>query len=251
MEKTKLWKIYQSIPRPPREELVNFLKNLPEDKKPTTITDLGCGGMYDTEYLLKLGYKVNAIDANINEKRQKEVLNNQTPEQKNNVSIQKQFLENLNLPKSDMLFSLYTLPFCKENKFSEMLINIVKSINPNGYFLGNFFANKNMLSNDGEKAREFSTEQISNLFDYLGFSYSLTVLDGEKTKMGVAPDKDHNLTYISVEAQAPEQLPSLDPKEIEKILGICQNEENTSEIEKDFDTKSTFTDYEDKNNLIE
>ena len=56
-----------------------------------------------------------------------------------------------------------------------MIINIVKSINPNGYFLGNFFANKNLLAKDGENAREFSAEQISNLFDYLGFNFSLKV----------------------------------------------------------------------------
>ena len=97
---------------------IKFLENLPKGKV-QTVTDLGCGGLYDTEYLIKQGYNVTAIDANLDEKRQREVISSLTNEQKNNVSIEQQYFENLNLPKTDLLYTFYSLPY-----FLHLIVNI-------------------------------------------------------------------------------------------------------------------------------
>ena len=213
------WEEYQSIRKPPNTFLLNFLKNVPKAQF-SSIIDLGCGAMQDTEYLLKQGYPVAAIDANLNEKRRDEVLNNLTPEQKGNAHFERQFLENLNLPKTDFLFSFSTLPFCSKEGFASSIINIAQSINPNGYFLGTFFAPGNMLAGDGKYAREFDKTQIETLFNYLGFKSSVTEYNSEHTANGSVPDPNHNLTSILVSAQAPEQLPEITEEKINQILGL-------------------------------
>ena len=239
MVKKANWTGYQSIERQARTTLVDFLKGLPKDAKIESVTDLCCGGMYDTEYLLSQGYHVTATDATLNEQRINSIVNGPNPDAKKLLRVDEQFLENLDLPKTDLLYCFASLPFCDEKYFANMITNIAESINPNGYFLGTFFANHNMISADGRVGREFNKEQIETLFNYLGFNASVSTYNSEQTASGQKPDKNHNLTTILVKAQAPEQLPEINLEKIQEILGLPSPQKTSEESNRDYPSPVT------------
>lgn len=104
-----------------------------------TVIDLGCGSGNDTVYLLKKGKKVTAIDAYLNEDY---ILNRITNETINNLTMIKDTMENIQLPKSDVILSLFVLPFCNPSQFNEVWQKVTSSINKNGYLVSNLFGER-------------------------------------------------------------------------------------------------------------
>ncbi len=110
-----------------------FKLKLDNNLKGKNAIDMGCGAGNDTVFLLEKGFEVTAIDS---EPQVKEVLSRRAENQQNlNVVIDD--FSKVQLLKADLINANYSLFFVKKN-FNEMLKNVLKSINKNGYFVGNF-----------------------------------------------------------------------------------------------------------------
>ena len=110
-----------------------FKLKLDNNLKGKNAIDMGCGAGNDTVFLLEKGFEVTAIDS---EPQVKEVLSRRAENQQNlNVVIDD--FSKVKLLKADLINANYSLFFVKKD-FNEMLKNVLKSINKNGYFVGNF-----------------------------------------------------------------------------------------------------------------
>ena len=110
-----------------------FKLKLDNNLKGKNAIDMGCGAGNDTVFLLEKGFEVTAIDS---EPQVKEVLSRRAENQQNlNVVIDD--FSKVQLLKADLINANYSLFFVKKD-FNEMLKNVLKSINKNGYFVGNF-----------------------------------------------------------------------------------------------------------------
>lgn len=150
---------YKKTSNATNHKLIENIKELSTDIQ--NIIELGCGVGRDTVYLLKNGYNVLGIDKEATESLIRAKL---TENENSNFKFIQSDFENLNkLPKTDLVLSLFSLPFCSPNKFDELWENICNSISDGKYFLGNFFA-----KNDEWKFKKemtfMSLEEVKNLF---------------------------------------------------------------------------------------
>jgi len=128
-----------------------FKLKLDNNLKGKNAIDMGCGAGNDTVFLLEKGFEVTAIDS---EPQVKEVLSRRAENQQNlNVVIDD--FSKVQLLKADLINANYSLFFVKKD-FNEMLKNVLKSINKNGYFVGNFLGkeddwNKNKTTLDKDE----------------------------------------------------------------------------------------------------
>lgn len=77
--------------------------------------------------------------------------------------IQSDFEKLVELPKSDLVLSLFSLPFCRPNEFNNLWKKISNSVSDGKYFLGNFFG-KNDEWNFRKDMTFLSLKDIENLF---------------------------------------------------------------------------------------
>ena len=108
---------------------------------------------------MKHGAKVLAIDGNI--LSEKFIYNNIPAELLQNFSRDKQRLERLKLPKNALCFSAKTLSAVGRAHFVEMMGKITESIEPEGYFVGNFFGER---TNFSDKLSYVDESKITSIF---------------------------------------------------------------------------------------
>ena len=106
--------------------------------KPTNAIELGCGAGRDTEYLIKNGWKVLAIDK---EDVKSIITSRLSKEEQKNFKFSKQEFENIQIEKTNLIVANFSLPFCNQKQFVKLWNQINESILKNGYFVGNFFGN--------------------------------------------------------------------------------------------------------------
>ena len=105
--------------------------------------DLGCGAGNDTVELINNGFIVTAIDSEVGVK---EILQRRISDsEKLNVIIND--FSKINLPKADLINANMSLFFVKDN-FNTFIENMIKSINKNGFFIGNFLGKEDDWVND-------------------------------------------------------------------------------------------------------
>lgn len=127
-----------------------------------TIVDLGCGSGNETVYLLKKGKQVTSVDAYLNEDY---ITSRITEEEQNNLHLIKSNIEDITIPKSDVIMSLFTLPFCNPEEFNNIWNKIKDSINPRGYLVANLFGNRSHHAS--KQIPVFTEEQVKELLkDY-------------------------------------------------------------------------------------
>jgi len=102
--------------------------------------DLGCGSGLDTIALVEQGWSVCAVDCtpdgfeNIRSKLPLELLDN--------VKCVQASFEDVYLPEADLIYSSFSVPFCRPDCFDDFWNKIVDAIRPGGRFAGNLFGEK-------------------------------------------------------------------------------------------------------------
>ena len=153
------------------EKYYNNTKNIPPNYvtqkfiklkiKPTNAIELGCGAGRDTEYLIKNGWNVLAIDK---EDVKSIITSRLSKEEQKNFKFSKQEFENLQLEKTNLIVANFSLPFCNQNQFVKLWNKINESILKNGYFVGNFFGNNDEWKKQEEEMTFLTKEQVIELF---------------------------------------------------------------------------------------
>ncbi len=163
------------------ENIIKFLEII-ENKKEyfKNIIELGCGAGRDTKYLLHNGFNVTAIDR----ENVEEIIINEISEEdiKRFQFHQKSFeeLEFLNLTKSDILVSNFSIPFCEKSIFKNTWNNIVNNIRKEGYFVGNFFGKEDSWNFGDTKIIFLEEKEVRELFEDFEIIYF-----NEKKKKGI------------------------------------------------------------------
>lgn len=145
------------------------------------MVDLGCGAGTISEFLIKLGWKVIAIDkdTDVIEARNKELINSSNSK----LCIQKSDFKDCNIPRNDLVYANFSIPFCKREEFDKLWQKIHKSISINGRFAGVFFG-----INDDWKDRKDITflkkQDVLKLFDNFKIEYFVEAEYDDKTALG-------------------------------------------------------------------
>ena len=127
--------------------LIEFLDNYKVDNA----IDLGCGSGNETVYMIKNGIKVLAIDRQLN---QDFILNRLSDNEKKMISFKESSFEDVELPKTKLLTSFFSIPFCNPNNFDELWTKIY-----NGYFVGQLFGDRDAW-NVVESINTFSIDKV-------------------------------------------------------------------------------------------
>ena len=157
------WKQYyeQTKEIPPRPSLIKAVE-LVQNKNEAL--DLGSGALNDTQYLLSAGFEhITAVDkTSINE----EVIQ-QFPE--NQISYVVSSFEDFNFEENtyDLINAQYSLPFASKESFDRIMESIIKSLKPDGVFVGNFFGDRDEWNTPSSKIIFNTKEQTEKLLSEL------------------------------------------------------------------------------------
>jgi len=123
--------------------------------------ELGCGSGTDTIKLVESGWTVYAVDStpdgfdNIFSK---------LPEDKRlNVKCVEANFEDVLIPEADLVYSVFSIPFCRPEHFDAFWGRIVSAIRPGGRFSGNLFGVRDEWAYMPD-ATFIKKEQIDDLF---------------------------------------------------------------------------------------
>ena len=107
--------------------------------------ELGCGGGVDTLKLVNSGWKVYAVDSttvgfdNIKSKISCDKIQN--------VELKQDSFESISIPDADLVYSSYSIPFCKSYAFDTFWNKITKAVKINGRFAGHLFGEQDGWKN--------------------------------------------------------------------------------------------------------
>ena len=149
--------------RPPRELLLRTLDHLDWEGKPRrsrTAAELGFGAGNDTLELLRRGWNVVAIDG---EPEAAKFLSRRVPPgQRGRLTLQTSPMEGLKVPKVDLVYASYSLPFCTPADFPALWDSIRSSLAPGGHFAGQLFGDRDEWA--GQRPMSFhSLRQVRSL----------------------------------------------------------------------------------------
>jgi SAM-dependent methyltransferase len=122
--------------------------------------DLGCGDGTETVALLEAGWSVLAIDS---EPAAITYVQSKVP-----VDLQPQLqtrtesFESLELPKADMVYAGFSLPFCDPEYFDQMWANVTDHIRPGGRFVGQFFGTRDSWADERDMTFH-SSQQVESM----------------------------------------------------------------------------------------
>lgn len=118
-----------------------FDMNLDKDLKEKIAIDLGAGTGNDTKFLIEKGFKVICIDK---EEKSKEIITEKI-EDKSNLEFIIGNFEDIKLHKADLIYSCFSLHFCKPDKIDNVMKEITTNIIKGGYFVREFFRKRRWM----------------------------------------------------------------------------------------------------------
>lgn len=149
--------------RPPRELLLQVLNHIDWEGKPPrerSAIDLGFGAGTDTLELLRRGWRVLAVDGQETAAR---FLARRVPTRwRSRLTTLITPMEGLGLPRADLVYASFSLPFCTPDKFPEIWSTIRNAVRPHGHFAGQLFGDRDEWY--GQRPYSFcSRRQIAQL----------------------------------------------------------------------------------------
>ena len=142
--------------RPPRELLLRILDHLDSEEKSRrkrTAVDLGFGAGTDTLELLRRGWSVLAIDA---EPAAARFLARRVPRSRlGSLTVRTAPMEGLSLPRADLVYASFSLPFCDPVEFPRLWRSIRDALPPGGHFAGQLFGDRDAWA--GRRRLSFHT----------------------------------------------------------------------------------------------
>ena len=102
--------------------------------------ELGCGSGIDTVTLVQHGWQVYAVDSNPD--GFENILSKLPHDKKSKVQCVTANFEDMEIPEADLVYSSFSLPFCRPENFDELWSKITAAIKPGGRFAGNLFGVK-------------------------------------------------------------------------------------------------------------
>lgn len=118
-----------------------FDMNLDKNLKEKIAIDLGAGTGNDTKFLIEKGFKVTCVDK---EEKSREIITEKIADKTNLEFIIGNF-ENIKLHKADLIYSCFSLHFCKPDKIDDIMSKIITNIIKGGYFVREFFRKRRQL----------------------------------------------------------------------------------------------------------
>ena len=111
-----------------------FDMNLDKNLKEKIAIDLGAGVGNDTKFLIEKGFKVTCVDK---EEKSREIITEKI-EDKTNLKFIIANFEDIKLHKADLIYTCFSLHFCKPDKIDSVMKEITKNIVQGGYFVRKF-----------------------------------------------------------------------------------------------------------------
>lgn len=142
-----------------------FINRYNEKIKGNKAIDLGCGAGNDTIFLLNKGFEVTAIDK---EPQVREIIEARVNE-KDNLNVTIEDFSKIQLPNADLINANFSLFFVKEN-FNNFIENMLKNINTNGFFVGNFLGKEDDWINIRTTVEKQELLKLFEDFNMLYFS---------------------------------------------------------------------------------
>jgi tellurite methyltransferase len=129
--------------RPPRELLLKALDKIESERRPRrgrTAVDLGFGSGTDTLELLRRGWRVLAVDG---QAVAAQFLARRVPARwRSRLTIVVDRLEELELPRTDLVYAGFSLPFCAPDRFPALWTTIREAVRVRGHFAGQLFGDR-------------------------------------------------------------------------------------------------------------
>jgi tellurite methyltransferase len=129
--------------RPPRELLLRTLQQFEWEGKTRQgrkVVELGCGAGTDSLELLRRGWRVLAID------QQPAAISffaRRVPRRlRNSLTLLSAPMEGTPLPRADLVYASFSLPFCDPKAFPRVWEAIRASLVPGGHFAGQLFGDR-------------------------------------------------------------------------------------------------------------
>ena len=152
---------------PPRPILLKVLELF--DNFKGYAVELGCGSGGDTIHLINSGWKVCAIDGTANgfENIRAAI----SKDKLSDVEFIHANFENLTIPDADLIYSSYSIPFCRKEAFDPFWSKIVKAIKVGGRFAGHLFGEQDGWINFINNITLKTKAEIIDLFKGFNIEY--------------------------------------------------------------------------------
>lgn len=128
-----------------------------------TAYDLGCGAGNISMYLLKKGWKVIAIDREVQviENKKKVIEGNV----RDNLKIIQESFENVQMIECDLVIAIHSLSWCNKDNFDEVWSNIKKSLKIGGRIAITLFGENDEFGKKNPQMSLFNRNEILELLD--------------------------------------------------------------------------------------
>ncbi len=139
------WKRYYrwTSKRPPRDLLLQTLNHVEWEgtrARGRLAIELGFGAGTDTLELLRRGWSVVAVDGQ--ESAATILAKRVPPRWRPRLTILVGPMEELQLPRADLVYASFSLPFCRPERFPELWSTIRSSLQGGGHFAGQLFGDQ-------------------------------------------------------------------------------------------------------------
>ena len=131
--------------------------------------ELGCGSGVDTIHLINSGWKVYTADGTAD--GFEHIKSTISKDKLSNVEFIHANFENLVIPDADLVYSSYSIPFCRQEVFDTFWSNIVKAVKVGGRFAGHLFGEQDGWRNFIDNITLKTKSETINLFKDFDIEY--------------------------------------------------------------------------------